>query len=237
MEIVVLIDYDNIQRLTQNKGLLYISERIVDLIGYDQLSIYRRIRLRLYGGWYEQNTPTRKAQNLQSEILINFPHRSNVVKEGKTHSIIVVIELAFSMILAPNKHLFSTYRIRGHFNNINCIDPRSIGCTDPSCPLTNVYDFVRHGKCSKHLCNIKPRDLFYKNEQKLVDAMMLCDFLYLNGIQNLLILVTSDDDFWPGIQTALILGSSIIHIHTKKRAVPRNYSDGFQISRYTQIFL
>jgi len=48
-------------------------------------------------------------------------------------------------------------------------------------------------------------------------------------------IVTSDDDLWPGIETAIALGIHVVHIHThSRRSTPSFYCSGYS-ANYTQL--
>jgi len=236
MELLILVDFDNIARLIQNRGLVYISERIIDRLEFNEINSYRRIRLRLYGGWYEQNIPTRTAQQLQTDIQLNFPRRMNITNNGNFHSAIIIVEMALTLIIDPNNHLFSTYRQRGMPHGLRCYHPNSLGCTNHSCPLIDVHAFINTGRCNTQCCNIRSQDMIYRGEQKLVDTMVMCDLIYLasDNDYDSVIIVSSDDDFWPGIKTAIIMGTYIVHIHTRNRHTPNYYSSNIRQSNYSQ---
>jgi len=77
-----------------------------------------------------------------------------------------------------------------------------------------------------------------RDEQKLVDTMMVADLIYYARDQNqVLAVVTSDDDIWAGIKSVLLSGSSLFHIHTRPgRKTPHTYSKGAG-ANYTEISL
>jgi len=54
-----------------------------------------------------------------------------------------------------------------------------------------------------------------RSEQKLVDTMLTADMIYLAqaGVKDVC-LVSSDDDLWVGIRTAILLGANVTQIHT-----------------------
>ena len=190
--------------------------------------------MRLYGGWYEQHYPTRKAHDLETDIQVNFPRRMNITKNGDRHSLIIIVEIAYALCIDPRTHLFSTYRPRGIHARLRCHHPNALGCNDPSCPLIDVYNFISTGSCNTQCCNISSEDMIYRGEQKLVDTMVVCDMIHLAEKEDRVILVSSDDDFWPGIKTAIIMGTHIIHIHTRNRHVPTYYSGNIGQSNYSQ---
>ena len=236
MELLALVDFNNIARIIQNRGLIYISDRIIDRLAFNEISTFRRIRLRLYDGWYEHNSPTRKAQSIQTDIINNFPRRLNITNNGNTHSIVVIVEMAMSLIIDPTNHLVSTYRPRGTPNDLRCYHPHILGCTNPSCPLIDVHDFINYGMSNSQCCNIISQDMIYRGEQKLVDSMVICDLIYLanDTDYNTVIIVSSDDDFWPGIKSAIFMGTNIIHIHTRNRSTPQFYAGNIIQARYSE---
>lgn len=61
-------------------------------------------------------------------------------------------------------------------------------------------------------------------EQKLVDTMLVADLIHLaiNGEMTIAV-VSSDDDFWPGILSAMTLGAHVVHIGTKYAPSHRMY--------------
>ena len=218
---VILIDYDNIDNALTRLGVHYIISKIVSKIDPHEISSGNRIITRLYGGWYENNNFTRRAQTLSGDIILNFP--TVLTLSDNSTSIVVNCELALSMLADPTNHLFHTYRPRGIPEGLQVFHPSMLGCTDPSCPLIATYDFLTKDSCIK--CGkIKPRDLFYRGEQKLVDTMLTSDLIYSVNQPSNLCIVSSDDDFWPGIMTSLTLGKKVIHLHTRNRHTPRFYS-------------
>ena len=239
MELNILVDFDNIAQRDRSRGLVYISEKILDRLGCDELLPYKRVKIRFYGGWYEQNNVTNRAQLLQSEIQSNFPRRINIIdnQQGLFHSVIGYAELSYSLVIDPQHHLFSTYRSRGMPSGLYCEHPSSLGCSNINCPLIYIHDFINNGRCTNQCCNIKPKDMIHRGEQKLVDTMVISDLLYLASQKtSLLCIVSSDDDFWPGIETAVLMGSKVIHVHTKNRATPIEYCQNIG-SNYLQNIL
>ncbi|RAJ89758.1 hypothetical protein LX87_05695 [Larkinella arboricola] len=214
---IILVDYDNLERGDRNKGLVYVTEKIIDTVAYKDLN-GRNILLRLYGGWYENNKLSRAAQDLSIEVSANFPRP--ILLNDRTNKVIVNIEMAYSLISQPHNHLFHTFRTRGAPTGLHCHDPFSIsGCLKTGCPTKEVYNFVKNDICNA--CNtISPSDIFYRREQKLVDTMLTSDLIHsanTNTVKSNIAIVSSDDDFWPGILTALYSGVKIFHIHTKGR--------------------
>lgn len=218
---VVLVDYDNIENALTRLGVHYIISKIISKIDPNEVSSGNRISTRLYGGWYENNNFTRRAQNLSADIRSNFPTVLTLSDNNTT--VVVNCELAFSLLADPTNHLFHTYRSRGMPEGLKIMHPSKLGCTDPHCPLVTTYDFFTNDVCS--LCgNVRPKDMFYRGEQKLVDTMLTSDLIYSVNQQSTLCIVSSDDDFWPGIITTLASGKMVIQLHTRNRQTPGFYT-------------
>ncbi len=223
--IIILVDYDNIPLTKRRKGLNHLIESILLLFDVSKFSKVNRILVRLYGGWYKLNVPTKAAQNLTVEIQNEFPKIRKCKIGSKVYNITINLELAYSLAIEPGLHLWHTFRPRSIPNNIVCLPPKSVGCKDKNCQLQNVYEFIKNNECPKTGCNITPENILSKPAQKLVDSMMTVDLIYYT-IKNEyeVCIVTSDDDQWPGIKYALLNGATILHVHThSSRLVPYYY--------------
>ena len=225
---VILVDYNNVLVKHREKGLNSLVDMVISLIDFSILRKTRRAGVRLYGGWYRGNTLTRPAQGLASLILAEYPRPFIAQNGSEKHILTINVELAYSLAIDPTKHFWHTYRPRGFPPGLICEHPSSMGCHNEDCPLLVVYDFVTNERCPRKGCNVTPDDILYKAEQKLVDSMLTVDLIYYatNTSQSLCI-VTSDDDLWPGIMSAVINGATVTHIHTRKRRnTPKFYSEG-----------
>ena len=85
---------------------------------------------------------------------------------------------------------------------------------------------------------IKPSDLVLPEAaQKMVDTMMVADIIYIaNRGDQALAVVTSDDDIWPGILSAMIVGTQILHVQPKPSLRAWPYIDSSR-GQYTAIAL
>lgn len=218
---IILVDYDNIDRNILSHGISHVVNRILTKIDPHEVSGSLHMKIRLYGGWYEQNRFTTRAQNLSADVLASFPNIA-LLSDNAT-SVIVNCEMAYSILADPTNHLFHTFRPRGIPSGLKVKHPNRCGCVNSNCPLIATYNFITSNQCST--CNnLTPQDLFYRSEQKLVDTMLTSDLIYSSN-QNLnLGIVSSDDDFWPGIKTTIMNGKKVIQIHTKNRNTPAYYT-------------
>lgn len=227
---VILVDYDNIDKNIIRLGILHVVNKIVSKIDPTEVSNGRHVTIRLYGGWYEHNRFTIRAQNLSADITSSFPNTS-MLSDNRT-SVIVNCEIAYSLLADPTNHLFHTYRTRGIPTGLKAKRPVNCGCTATTCPIDTVFNFITNNICNQ--CNIvTPEDLLYRSEQKLIDTMLTSDLIYSSNQSPNLCLVSSDDDFWPGIMTTLTLGKKVIQIHTKSRSTPAFYTQNAS-SNYIQ---
>lgn len=229
---IVLVDFDNIPLALRNHGIYYIIDRIADRLGYACLADQSaKLKFRLYGGWYDNNRLSRRAQRIIPDVNRQFPCNLNIVDTTDRFTITVDVELAFSLLAEPSRHLFQTIRDREYPPGIRVKNPNSAGCVQASCP----FEVLRHSlpieRCASPGCGVPMSSLLYRVEQKLVDTMLTADLIRLaaNG-ERQVVLVTSDDDFWPGIRTATLLGTSIVQIHTRNRQTPASYSMGVGIA-------
>ncbi len=232
--LTILLDYDNLERLDKSRGLYKTVEKIIAKTDNLQNTGKTNINVRVYGGWYNEGNITKRAQDLTVEINKDFP--SVIIHPSSGYKMIVNAELAFGLLIAPKEHVLATYRFRSFPTDLKCDDPTIHGCTSPTCPIHNVYNFIKHGSISGQCCDIKPKNILYKGEQKLVDSMITTDVFYLTmNNESPIILVSSDDDFWPAIRTSLELETQVIHVHTKQAYQTPNCYLQFANSFYQQI--
>jgi len=215
-ERMVIVDYDNLDVVLRRSGLFNVIWKILEKV-VDEAQIHQpKYVIRLYGGWYEKSALTRAAQDLTIEIGQAIPLVFPLIINGSQLRVPISIELAYSLAVLPARHLLATYRPRGIHGSVRCHAPAQIGCNATSCPVGPLYTIFINGRCSESNCSKSVQDFLYRGEQKLVDSMMLSDLIFFsqNG-GNVIALVSSDDDLWPGILTGLHSGSEIRHIRTR----------------------
>jgi uncharacterized LabA/DUF88 family protein len=236
---IVLVDYDNIPRVVRQRGVQNVVNKILQTIGVSHLRTSSRVRIRLYGGWYERNTLSRQAQQLAADVQLYYPQGSTISDGTSTINIMTVVELAYSMEIDPGHVLEDTYRNRNMPQGLRCNAPPYAYCSNTStCRLFDVYQFIRTDSCPEVGCNVAPFEVLHKSEQKLVDTMLTADIIYLanQSLDNICV-ISSDDDLWPGIKSALLAGGNILHIHTRTgRPTPFHYRRNAG-SKYTELYL
>jgi uncharacterized LabA/DUF88 family protein len=229
----ILVDYNNVQEVDRRKGVMFVVDKIVHTLGSALLVKSSHINIRLYDGWYENQTPTRKCQEIAAEVEAGTP-TTLVVEDGQQAAkVIVNVELAYSLKSAPAQHIWHTYRPTYYPSDVKCRNPRAGGCNDPQCPLAAMHYFFTRRSCPKPECRVTPEALLYRSQQKLVDTMIAADLfaLHLQSSRRIAV-VTSDDDIWPAIKLVLQLNVEVFHIHTipGRRTPPmycRNAGSGY----------
>lgn len=214
----LLVDYDNLDVSTVGSKLSEITEylisRIYNSLKDNDVDACEWVVIRLYGGWYENDTLTLKAQEIitslsQSPVLFEFRSQN----DGKKQIWRVRIELALGIVAVPGIHLMHTYRKRQKLTGIRVVDPITVGCDPSKCSILGIKKLIRKNKCPD--CGTNANQIIWRVEQKLVDVMLASDIQSLSIIPDTVIcVVSSDDDFWP----ALLLASHnatghIYHMH------------------------
>lgn len=228
---IVLVDYENLIRSDKTKGVEFIIEKILSKLERSFIK-EQNINIRFYGGWFELDHLTTSAIELMVDINNLCPPLLKTLSDGS--HVLVRVEIAKSLLAAPAKTLFHTFRKRPMPSGLVCEDPHlNPACKKTQCPAKIMHQFLKNGKCNE--CeDLKPKDILSKSEQKLVDAMLISDLLYLANSLEQLIIVSSDDDIWPGILTALSMNIHIIHLHTKENKQTNLFYSQTATSKYIE---
>lgn len=210
---IVLVDYDNVR--LGRKGPRYFVTRLLDGVGVRRCSGEAAVRCRLYGGWFDGARLSKRAQRLVPEIRGVFPRRVTVSDGDGAVRVRVTMELASSLV-GDGVALTHTYRRRSLPAGLACARPPFAGCASPSrCAVAGVAPFVDGDECPHPGCGVTPRAVLGRNEQKLVDSMLVVDLVRLAQASESIVLVSSDDDMWPGIRGALLHGAHVLHVHAR----------------------
>jgi hypothetical protein len=227
---LVLVDYDNIPALERQRGVTYNVERIIRAIGVDVCARSRRARVRLYGGWFEGQRISRSAQTISARLQSDFPRQVAVTGPTESVSVTTNAELAAALECDSSKTLTHTYRTKAPPENLRAAPIPFVGCHVPGgCPLAPMASFLAAGTCSQPGCGVTVETALFREQQKLVDTMLVADMIHFARLsassQEPLVIVSTDDDIWPGIHTAVIYGAAVLHVHpVPGRATPPHYS-------------
>jgi hypothetical protein len=225
----VLVDFDNLPTAYKRRDVRWLVDRIFESLAPVLLAPKRSARIRFYGGWYEENRPTRLAEALIREIATDFPTLIGIPGASGGRPFTASAELAYSLEADPRRHLFHTLRIRGSPPVLRVREEHA--CDKPDCPMAVLREIAEEGGCPAEGCECELNQVLYKAEQKLVDTMMTADLIELGADKDsVLCVVSSDDDLWPGIRVATLRGAHVVHVVNSRKnsgkytATEPNYS-------------
>ncbi len=207
--IAVIIDFDNyfgldINLLTSEKLELSFSE-IVDRCEKEFTS-FDNIEIRLYGGWYFENTLSKQASTLQ-QMLYNvnvFPKVKN--KKIIKGSIDIISELHDIPGFIWSHTLKETDGIKRVKINSEC-DNSVCELNREVCPkfILSKFTKTKIKKCSQSNCNNTNKNVFKGMEQKMVDTLIACDIISLSENEFItgIFVISDDQDHFPSIALAM----------------------------------
>lgn len=236
---IYLIDYDNVRPIDKNRGLVHIVEKAVRTVGTAGFGRVPRARLRLYGGWQLRSHQSRLAEQLATQIAAEFPRVVTISEPDRTVQVTTNVELAYSLECDPRSVFRNTFRVRSAPENLR---PKALpfaGCCQPTtCALAVIHSFLTSGVCPQSGCSVSIEEVIERAEQKLVDGMITADLLHLSTrVGDPIAIISSDDDLWPAIHSAVIYGADVYHIQTHAgRATPPCYS-ALVSGRYSEFSL
>jgi uncharacterized LabA/DUF88 family protein len=215
IKIALLIDYDNLTELQKSSGILDIATRALMQLPKDISETRGKCAIRIYGGWYEEQSMTNLAQSLSVSMQDDFPAIIRIPTIlGEPLSLTTNAELARALVEEPSHHLFNTFRKKGRPANVRFLKPEDVGCTNTECSLQVAKNLLRTGRCPSNGCSVTRADLVYRNEQKIVDTMLTCDLLYYSKLEyDHIMLISGDDDFLPPLRTILLRGAKVYRVH------------------------
>lgn len=235
---IILVDYDNLPRIYRERGtnggthgIHQLANKLLELVGPKRIAALSnsRVRIKLYGGWFENNQLSNKAQRLSANVSSSFPTAMSI-SDAVTHArALVRVDMGYSLEIEPSVHLLNTFRRREFPKGLRCDAPPIANCGNTSsCAINNFYSVISNEECSDTNCSVQIGSILTRHEQKLVDTMMVADMIHIATIKTPeFVIVSSDDDLWVGIKTALLLGTKVLHLHTiPGRTTPSHYKAG-----------
>lgn len=215
---IIFVDYDNLLPAQKSAGILDIVTNVLVQVPCEQSVKRGKCEIRVYGGWYEGNQSTRRAQDLMVELQRDFPNIIRIPRgDGSNLEMKAKAELAVSLLQEPGHHLFNTFRRKGKPSSVQVEKPNEVGCVDSACVLPQMKQLLSKGSCPKAGCTVSSCELVYRQEQKIVDTLLACDMIHaVNRVSGYVILVSGDDDFLPPLRAVLLQGVSAVRCYPKK---------------------
>lgn len=219
--VIVLVDYDNLDRLQRNRGVRYAITHVLGKVGRPPMLHTQTVTCRLYGNWFDRQALSYAAQRLLPDVAREFPRAVPIVDQHGSHVVLVRVELAFSLLCDPTQQLTHTYRRRSIPPSLSCSRLPFPNCADSSsCGVATLEPFFRTHVCPRQGCSVEPTDVLDRAEQKMVDSMILIDMVHVARQTNEpIVLVSADDDLWPGIHFILLTGAEVVHV-LPRRGIP-----------------
>lgn len=214
---MVLVDYDNVELSLKSPGPVNFAKVLVPLISDQVISQYSEINVRLYGGWRSQGLLTKGAQNLVPDIYASSPTYVATTHAGSATKLMLTVELADRPI-GLGIPLEETLVKERDLRKFRTRAAPWTQCANPSACSFNKFNGLTHNTpCENARCANRLGNLFVRDEQKMVDTLIVADIAYqvLSEKAKDIVIVSSDTDMWPGVLLALRVGCSVIHIHTK----------------------
>ena len=236
---IFLIDYDNLDRLERQRGIRHVITNLLAVLDSQTTTWGSRVNCRLYGGWLDGDASSRSAERLLPEVQREFPCILPVRGAGVTQSVSVHVDLARSLACDPGVVLTHTYRRRPFPRNLRCEAAPFSDCVAPShCPVAGLDPFLRNGFCPVDECNVEPRTVLTRAEQKLVDSMLVVDLMHFaDTTDQPLVVVSADDDLWPGIRFVLLQGARVIHMIPWRGRVDAERYRNLKTETYSQVVM
>lgn len=215
MKTAIFIDYDNLQDIQKSAGILAVITKVLLQLPPQVHGTRGSCDVRVYGGWYEGELLSQRAQEIVVSLQQEFPAICRVPSaENKINAITVTAELAFSLLEEPMHHLVDTYRRRRKPGNVRVLKPEDVNCQNVGCLLPKVKKMFQSGKCTMDGCSSNSVNLIYRDEQKIVDTMLTCDLIYAGESNyDFIALVSGDDDFLPPIHTLALRNKAIFRVY------------------------
>jgi hypothetical protein len=183
-------------------------------------SEFANVRIRLYGGWTDDQTGTRtEAADMVAQVL--YRHGQTRQRHVRIKS-----ELALALLEVPDAPLHRTFRRSPWRGDRLTFSGRPENCAEPG-PGCRYYDDLREwstrGRCPRRPgCHATTNTCVTQEGQKLVDAMIVADAISGCLQKNLVVVVSRDDDVVPGVLTAAKYGRVAL-FRIGRRNLPGDY--------------
>lgn len=215
-KVFVIIDFDNffpqpILEIPTYKIELIFTEIVNDIVA--NVDDVQNIIIRVYGGWYQNDTLTNRASHLLSVLeQINddiFP----IIKNGK--KIEGTVDMVFSLF--KDSHIwYNTYQERSGLPRLRIAHEKMgdhCSMNKNSCPVHILLRFTRDKRKLCHIdgCLTRQEDVFIQKTQKMVDTMMACDIVSFCNEQDVggVYIVSDDIDLFPAIALGRNINNSV----------------------------
>jgi uncharacterized LabA/DUF88 family protein len=224
-QLYVFVDYDNVEDSLRLAGPVNLAKIIALKIPSSVVLSHTDLVFRLYGGWRVDGLLTHVAQGFVPIIQQQSPVYISIDDAGTPKQIRLIVELADKPFGAstPLQDSFVKDRDLRNFRSKSIPWP---DCKNArACGFKMLVNVTQSMVCPDSGCNTELRSVLVRDEQKMVDTLIVADIAYiaLNQRATDVVLVSSDADIWPGVLLAVRAGCNVSHIHSKSgRKTPRH---------------
>lgn len=236
----LLIDHDNINERDLRHGLERVASVVADELGPIPFEKDPRLQVRVYGGWFRGEDRSARAKRILSELAGSFQTPLVIARSGKSVRLTMSAALADSLLSQPKNPILDTYREgRVDLSRLALASSPFAACVAPgACSLHAIAQGMKDGSCPVLSCSVSLAHIATRNEQKLVDTMLVADMMELGRQQaKALAVISSDDDLWPGILSAMLMGTHVFHFQSRSRATPPHYTGMAPTGKYSPLIL
>lgn len=210
--VVAIVDFHNVfnrnvMQLTEEQYLSFFTSLAEQIVGDADDDHF--VSIRLYGGWYQKNSMSNAASDVQTKIshlrIFETPRLGNRKRlRGKVELALVqngLDEIWYNTLQEKQglPHLRIDEEMQGEICTRN----------ENRCPVHILKKFVNTKRtiCQTEGCRTIHQQVFYRREQKMVDTMMTCDTLTFAGDPdvNSVYVVSDDIDLFPGIAISKVM--------------------------------
>lgn len=213
----VFVDFDNVENGLKSAGPVALAKTILTLIPAPMLSRHDEAAVRLYGGWRCGGNLTNSAQRLVPDLRASSPTAFPLVIAGVTHNLRLIVELA-DKPLGQSMVLSETYVKDRTLRKFRARQKPWDACANGQCGFQKYAGSASSDVCPSPQCSVKLLDIFVRDEQKMVDTLMVADIARAALVDRSqdIVIVSSDTDMWPGLLLAMNAGCHVTHVHTKQ---------------------
>lgn len=212
----VLVDYDNISERFKSMDVLKAAQEISRLIPISVFGQYDSVQVRLYGGWRQRGTLTTAAQRMLPIIRDGSPRP--LVRGAGPDQITVRLEVILADKPVWTDRTFAETFVKDRpARKFRARTFPWSGCMETNaCGMSHLRHLKHSDSCQKPECDVLAQSLIVRDEQKMVDTLIVADMAYL-ALQRRdknIVVVSSDTDMWPGVLLAANAGCLVTHVHT-----------------------
>ncbi|MDZ5789348.1 hypothetical protein U4I95_02500 [Stenotrophomonas maltophilia] len=216
----VLVDYDNVPSALWSPGPVEAASTICAQLPAAVIGSEPDLVVRLYGGWKTNSISTQRAQGLTTQLTTGHTFIPRPGHSPDAKKVRLVVELALGP-LGGNGVFATTLQTDRPLRSFRP-KPNPAGCVNAqACGLRSIGELRHSTPCSEGDCAITAKDVLVRDEQKMVDTLMVADMAHIALIDKHddLVVVSSDADIWPGVLLAIKAGCAVTQVHATPKIV------------------